>query len=113
MDKNIPLEILQRARAYIAQGWTTGANYRNAKRERCSPRDAVTYDTYGALFEGASRLNTQEAREAFMPLRQALTRDLNATLSGWNDTPGMTQLMVLMQFDRWIKRAAEDPSWGT
>lgn len=92
-------DILIRARALVARGWTQRTNARDETGRPTDPRgpDAVCWCLSGAVH----RVAPDAARHAYQLLCKALD---SPWAVDWNDTPGRTQAEVLELFDRAIAR---------
>lgn len=96
------LQILQKARALVARGWTRHVLAKNARGKLVdsSSRTAVCFCAMGAFYR-AGGLHSEERRKAQAVFTTA--NDLNATgISAWNDKRWRTQAQVVRAFDKAI-----------
>lgn len=99
-----PLEVLQKARERIAQGWTQCSFARTQTGSPCDSGDkrAVTFCAAGAI-NASSPPSSVERSEA----HRLLGRVTLVSTMEFNDKRGRTQAEVLAAFDAAIAKAKE------
>ena len=113
MDERV-IEVLQKAKEKVAEGWCQGAlaRWSDGRVLATGPIDAGRLDTAAAVCVSGAIQNyvgtTDNHLEAlaFMFLQLAI-RDGAAC---WNDAPGRTQVEVLDAFDAAIRLAKDTPA---
>lgn len=94
-------DLLDRAQALVLQGWTQGANARNAEgKDTYSARaDATCWCVYGACFADREAYNVGLINQALAALETAAKSFGYTSAPSFNDTPSRTKYEVAALFD--------------
>ena len=108
----LPLEVLRNGRDLVIQGWTQGADARDAEQNPVPAwsAQARSWSVLGAVICGDDTHLGRVAIDRLAGAAVLLSRALDApSLSKWNDQPGRTQADAVAAFDAALASAAERP----
>jgi hypothetical protein len=108
----LPQEVLRNGRDLVVQGWTQGADARDAEQTPVHPwsAEARSWSVLGAVICGDDSHEGQVPIDRLAAAAVHLSRAIEAqSLSRWNDEPGRTQADAVAAFDAALASAAERP----